>query len=155
MSLTHLFRKAPQDGFKPKLTARRMFDFNRSEGSSSTPSTASSRFMPSSTGSSWKRPLSSAASSVSSRRALVTEVEQEPEAEADEVCKTTAVDEDAPEDPPALEEYLLNEAEVSAAELKDAEECGIDAQVLAELEADFEQAAETLGNHEGSTFKVE
>ena len=104
--------------------------------------------MPSSTGSSWKRPLSSAASSVSSRRALVTEVEQEPEAEADEVCKTTAVDEDAPEDPPALEEYLLNEAEVSAAELKDA-------QVLAELEADFEQAAETLGNHEGSTFKVE
>ena len=85
----------------------------------------------------------------------MTEVEQEPEAEADEVCKTIAVDEDAPEDPPALEEYLLNEAEVSAAELKDAEECGIDAQVLAELEADFEQAAETLGNHEGSTFKVE
>ena len=28
------FRKAPQDGFKPKLTARHMFDFNRSEGSS-------------------------------------------------------------------------------------------------------------------------
>ena len=55
----------------------------------------------------------------------------------------------------AFEEYLLNEAEVFASELKDAEECGIDAQVLAELEADFEQAAETLGNHEGSTFKVE
>ena len=110
--------------------------------------------MPSSTGSSWKRPLSSAASSVSSRRALVTEVEQEPEAEVDEACETIAVDEDAPEDFPAFEEYLLNEAEVLASELKDAEECGIDAQVLEELEADFEQAAETF-NHEGSTLKGE
>jgi len=54
----------------------------------------------------------------------------------------------------AFEEYLLNEAEVFASELKDAEECGIDAQVLEELEADFEQAAETF-NHEGSTLKGE
>jgi hypothetical protein len=40
-----LFGKAPQDGFKPKLTVRRMFDFNRPQGSSSIPSMASSRFM--------------------------------------------------------------------------------------------------------------
>ena len=101
-----------------------MFDFiNRPHGSSSNPLTASSRLLPSSTGSSWKRPLSSAASSVSSRRALVTEAEQEPEAEVDEVCETTAVEEEISEEPPALEEYLLNVlAEVFAAELKEAEE---------------------------------
>eukprot|EP00435_Cladocopium_sp_Y103_P059697 s1252_g21.t1 len=83
-----LFRRAPQDGFKPRLT--------------------------------------------------------EPEAEVDEVYEITAADEPISEEPPALEEYLLNEAEVFAAELKDAEECGVDAQLLEELEADFQQAAETL-----------
>ena len=84
----------------------------------------------------------------------MTEVEQEPEAEVDEACETTAVDEDAPEDFPAFEEYLLNEAEVLASELKDAEECGIDAQVLEELEADFEQAAETLVTMKEARSKV-
>ena len=138
-----LYRKAPQDGFRPKLTVRRMFDFNRSGGVSSATSTAPSRSLPSSSGSSWKRPMSAAASSVGYRRALVTEAEQEPEAEVDEVYETAA-EEPVAEDAPALEEYLMNEAEVFAAELKDAEECGIDAQVLEELEADFEQAAETL-----------
>ena len=86
---------------------------------------------------------SSLKSSTYHRQVNVTEnIEEEPDAKDDGEPADDAGD-DA-EHGTSLEEILQTEAEVLAAELNEAEQEGVDPQVLDDLEIGIEQAAETL-----------
>ena len=92
------------------------------------------------TTSSWQRP-SSLKSGTSVRQANVTE-----NAGEDVLEEEPNDDDEAQDGVPSsnLEEILQTEAEVLAAELHEAEQEGVDPQVLDSLESGIEQAAETL-----------
>ena len=126
---------------KRPLTIRRMFASSRGPGSSLSSAASTSSRMTSAT-STGSRP-SSLKSSTYHRQVNVTEnIEEEPDAKDDGEPADDAGD-DA-EHGTSLEEILQTEAEVLAAELNEAEQEGVDPQVLDDLEIGIEQAAETL-----------
>jgi hypothetical protein len=125
---------------KRPLTIRRMFASSRGPGSSLSSAASTSSRMTSAT-STGSRP-SSLKSSTYHRQVNVTEnIEEEPDAKDDGEPADDAGD-DA-EHGTSLEEILQTEAEVLAAELNEAEQEGVDPQVLDDLEIGIEQAAET------------
>lgn len=78
----------------------------------------------------------------SQRQANVTEIAEEEEEQAEAEEPSSVTDDGGGES--TLEEILQTEAEVLAAELHDAEQEGVDPQVLDSPENGIEQAAETL-----------
>ena len=121
------------------LTIRRMFGARSSPSTSSAPST----FSRMTSASSMNRP-SSLKSSSHPRQANVTEnVDEDVDADA-EVPAGESPDGHDDAGGQTLEEILQTEAEVLAAELHEAEQEGVDPQVLDSLESGIEQAAETL-----------
>ena len=129
---------------RPKLTVRRLFQSQQRSGGSSAASTVSrSPSMFSSATSSTKS--SSSNSSAPVRRAYVAEVHDEEPEHAEEVLETVAEEGDAELDGEQnLEAIMQSEAECLATELQEAEEQGVDRQMLEEVETQFEQAAEAL-----------
>lgn len=125
-----------------KLTVRRMFqtmgNAPSSSGMSSSASTTSSRHSQSSRFSDSSR----RSSIPPGRKVLLTEVAEteEPDDQAVEEVNVAEVDESEA----GLEDMLRSEAEVLAAELQEAEDQGIDTELLESIEGSFEQAAETL-----------
>ena len=133
-----LYRKAPDR----KMSIRRMFQsMGAPSSSSSAPSTAST-FNSRQSQASRFSDSSRRSSVVPGRKVMLTEVTEMDEPEeisVEEVNVAEADDGDV-----GLEEMLRSEAEVLAAELQEAEDQGIDADVLESIEGSFEQAAETL-----------
>ena len=116
------------------LTIRRMFAASRGHqsGGSSAAST-SSRF---SSSSSWTRPPSVKSGS-QARQANVTET-------LEEVGEEEPADNESEEPVGQLDEVLQAEAEILACELEEAEQEGIDPELIQDLESGIEAAAETL-----------
>ena len=118
------------------LTIRRMFASQRGHpsGASSAASTSSKL----SSMSSWSKGPSSRAGS-QPKQAYVTEA-------LDEDAEEEALDDGSadPGDSGPLEEALQAEAEVLACELEEAEQEGVDPEIIQDLEAGIESAAETL-----------
>lgn len=143
-----LFRRVDRD--RPKLSIRKLFQSQ----SVSPPSSGASTMSSVSGGSS--RFSSSASSSASSRKSTgsnftrkvyLTEVpEGEEDEHAEEVLATEVEghDDSSTGGGIGLEEMIHQEAEVFAAELQEAEDMGVDPTLLEGLEANLEQAAETL-----------
>ena len=82
--------------------------------------------------------------SSTSRKVLLTEVPDDAEGDEEELVPDEVAHETAVVEPPVLEEFLQDQAECFAAELQEAEECGIDGETLESLENQFEQCAEAL-----------
>ena len=139
-----LYRSKPGfGGDKQKLTIRRMFQAAPSSTSSSTGSTISRSPSMFSSASTFRKSSSSNASGP--RRVLLAEV---PEDETETAAEVEADDGNGGDEPtadePTLESFLQAEVECLATELQEAEDHGADADLIAGVEADFEQAAEAL-----------
>ncbi|CAK9020086.1 unnamed protein product [Durusdinium trenchii] len=119
-------------GDRPKLTIRRLFQSQGSRGPSSSASTISRSPSMFSAATSAR-----SSNSTSTRRAYVTEADDPPDQQPEEVLETTAYEGN-------LEEVIQSEAEVLATELQEAEEQGVDPALLEDMESSFEQAAEAL-----------
>ena len=141
-----LYRKLG-DGGKSKFTIRKMFQSTApSMSSASSTSSSLSRNTSLSNPSSYRRP--SVASSVASghsqsRRVMLTEVPEGEEEHVGEVLQAETED-DGETGQGSLEELIQSEAEVFAAELQEAEDYGVDPEILEGLESNLESAAETL-----------
>ena len=138
-----LYRK--MDGGRSKLTIRRLFQPGAPSTSASSTSSGFSRSSTMSSASSFRRPSSVASGHSQTRKVLLTEVPETEEDLTAETLQTEVADEAEPAaNAGGLEDMIQNEAEIFAAELQEAEEQGLDPEIIEGLESNLESAAETL-----------